>query len=930
MKQFITLALLAILVTSCDRELRFALDQSGDNRSVIEAVLKHYEDEGDDFKLEAAKFLIRNMPHNYGYEGEGIEKYNALVLETVGVSDNKRVQYFNDKVTTIQGERHAAIDIREVKADYLIRMIDHACNEWRNAPWAKEYDQEVFYEYVLPYRLNNETLSDWHQAIDEEFSYYTQPSLLSRRGVQYEAEKAQGVDCETKEALGTSEGKSVWLNNESSELNFHIPSEGSVTRRLILKYACTDTIHQALFLVNGVVKDTLKLAPTRNSLSYKEKWFNVPFSLQQGDNVVSIAHPSQPIAVDYIQLGAVEPCNSQVETDFSHNYWRIKNLLTNHYITTRKETGASSAPIELTEGVPNDIRQELRIDYQGFQQWKLLCHEKDSAEICLEVKFGTPNTQKPGMPVSQGRPMLKTFQFWYFIPAGEGCFRIMNKQTGMYLESKRDSLSGKDILVQNDYSTSDAQLWTMESAGLNENPNNLFQIHSALSEAVRVFDVTHQFEYYNGNGNIAPRGATLIKAKSGRCRDEAAFTIYLCRHIGIPAAEDFTPNWANRSMNHSWSVIPTSNGGHTPFYMGIMPTDTANTYHPYKKPKVLRRRFSPNMEIVKDIAEEPGRPALFQNPRFTDVTDEYYRTIDVEREVPSDIAEEHSVAYICVFDNKNWVPVYYGKIKGGKVTYRSMVGDIVYMSGVYENGHLELFGSPFLVKKDGTIQSFEPDLEHRGDMYLIRKYPFLGADSFFNLRMDGGQFQGANKSDFSDAVTFHTHRGATNGDWYDIPVADSLGQYKYLRYIGSKGSFCNINELEFYDENNVKVSGKIIGTQGEGWAPKERVFDGDILTGFAALSPDGNWVGLELDAPKHLSRFRYIPRNDGNCVEIGDEYALFCWHNGQFEEIAHEVATRNELNLKDMPTNGLYLLRDLTKGVEERIFTYENGRQVWW
>lgn len=33
---------------------------------------------------------------------------------------------------------------------------------------------------------------------------------------------------------------------------------------------------------------------------------------------------------------------------------------------------------------------------------------------------------------------------------------------------------------------------------------------------------------------------------------------------------------------------------------------------------------------------------------------------------------------------------------------------------------------------------------------------------------------------------------------------------------------------------------------------------------------------------------------------------------------------------KDVPKGALYLLRDLTKGKDERIFTYENGVQVWW
>ena len=930
MRKILLLLLGTIMLSSCDRELRFALDQAGENRTELESVLTHYKEEGDDFKLEAAKFLIRNMPFNYSYEGSAVEMLDSLVMETAYVSDNRRSKYFDDKVALVSGEVHLAVDVRKVKADYLIRMIDEACDVWQKSSWAKQYSREIFYEYVLPYRLNNEILSNWHEGIDNEFPYYKTACLLSRRGVQYEAENAECVNCETIEALGTSEGKSVLLKSESSELRFHIASEGEVFRRLILKYSCTDTLLQAMLKVNGQVRDTLLLAPTRNSLTYKEKWFNTILPLKKGDNVISITAASATLGVDYIQLGVVEPCNDRVERDFSKDYWRIQNRKTNRYITTHKEAGASSALIELCALDPNDINQQLRIDYQGFHQWKLLCHQKDSAEICLEVKFGTPKTQKPGMEISQGNSLLKTFQFWYFIPAGDGCYRILNKQTGMYLETRLDVKTGKELLVQNDYSTDDAQLWKMESVGRNPYMNEDFPIHSAVSEAVRVFDVTHQFEYYINGGNIAPRGTTLMKAKSGKCRDEVSFSNYLCRHIGIPAAEEFTPNWANRSMSHSWSVLIDSVGKHIPFYMGLMPRDTANTYHPYKKPKVFRRRYSPNMEMVRDLADEKSRPKLFQNPRFTDVTDEYYKTFDVVQNVPEEIATQHSVAYICVFDNKNWVPVHYGKIQDGTVTYRSMVGDVVYMSAVYESNHLVLFGNPFLLRKDGEIQSFEPDFEHTGGMYLIRKYPFLGADSYFNLRMDGGQFQGANKSDFSDAVTFHTHRGATNGDWYDIPVADSLTQYKYLRYMGSKGSFCNINELEFYDKTNTKIEGRIIGTQGEGWALKENVFDGDILTGFAALSPDGNWVGLELKQPKLISHLRYIPRNDGNCVEIGDEYALFCWHNGQWEEIAHQLATKNELRLENMPTNGLYLLRDLTKGVEERIFSYENGRQVWW
>ena len=79
------------------------------------------------------------------------------------------------------------------------------------------------------------------------------------------------------------------------------------------------------------------------------------------------------------------------------------------------------------------------------------------------------------------------------------------------------------------------------------------------------------------------------------------------------------------------------------------------------------------------MKEETGVPELFRIPKFTDVTDEYMVTTDITRYVPSEYSTE-KVAYICVFDNKNWVPVYYGNIKNDKVTFPSMGREIVYMA----------------------------------------------------------------------------------------------------------------------------------------------------------------------------------------------------------------------------------------------------------
>ena len=61
---------LSLFFFSClhlhERELKFALKMAGANRFELESVINYYKSNGDKQKLEAAKYLIKNMPfHNY-------------------------------------------------------------------------------------------------------------------------------------------------------------------------------------------------------------------------------------------------------------------------------------------------------------------------------------------------------------------------------------------------------------------------------------------------------------------------------------------------------------------------------------------------------------------------------------------------------------------------------------------------------------------------------------------------------------------------------------------------------------------------------------------------------------------------------------------------------------------------------------------------
>ena len=131
-----------------------------------------------------------------------------------------------------------------------------------------------------------------------------------------------------------------------------------------------------------------------------------------------------------------------------------------------------------------------------------------------------------------------------------------------------------------------------------------------------------------------------------------------------------------------------------------------------------------------------------------------------------------------------------------------------------------------------------------------------------------------------------------------------------------------------------EIRGAIIGTDGS-WGnnperTKEKAFDGDLLTYFDAPIHSGGWVGMDFGKPVSLEKVLCTPRGDGNTIEVGDRYELFYWSKGHWVSLGEQVATTVSLVYEDVPVGTLYWLRNRTKGKDERIFTYEEGRQVWW
>ena len=148
--------LVVAAITSCNDTLDQSLELAGDNRQELEKVLAYFEDDEDPLKYEAACFLIENMPYHYAPKGENVDYVDSVYLAMSEYPKEQREKVFKEllKAKDLPNGR-PEIDIRTVKADYLIKSIDEACDFWHEVAWSKEYDTSLFFDYVLPYRLTS-------------------------------------------------------------------------------------------------------------------------------------------------------------------------------------------------------------------------------------------------------------------------------------------------------------------------------------------------------------------------------------------------------------------------------------------------------------------------------------------------------------------------------------------------------------------------------------------------------------------------------------------------------------------------------------------------------------------------------------------------------------------------------------------------------
>jgi hypothetical protein len=177
-KALSALLLITALTVGCNdfSPIASVLDSAGSNRSELEAVLDHYKTkDANPQKLQAAEFLIKNMPAHYSYAGNEIFEYYdyaARILANKSLSPEQQCDsllFITDlKYRDLPGQ--IVSDAQIIKADYLIKNIDTSYDGWVNCDWASQITFDEYLEWLLPYKATElQELDAWRDTLLAHF-----------------------------------------------------------------------------------------------------------------------------------------------------------------------------------------------------------------------------------------------------------------------------------------------------------------------------------------------------------------------------------------------------------------------------------------------------------------------------------------------------------------------------------------------------------------------------------------------------------------------------------------------------------------------------------------------------------------------------------------------------------------------------------------
>lgn len=406
-----------------------------------------------------------------------------------------------------------------------------------------------------------------------------------------------------------------------------------------------------------------------------------------------------------------------------------------------------------------------------------------------------------------------------------------------------------------------------------------------------------------------PSATFLLEHPVGVCRELCGYVVYLLRSLGIPAVTDQYVVSPHTSGAHWWNAVRDTTGRMVSFWLP---------------------------ESVVGREQNDGRPKgkVFRHEyggSVRDVTAEYFGANEARIKVTPEFQGKD--LELCVFTCGGYVPVDKGKQKGQMVLFHNLEPGIRFFP-MYRNevGQLEFAGYPFCIDRLGSTVSYVPDTLTRQRAVLRRKYAYHHHLKERAVRMAGNRVVGSAYADFRASVplftfpyTLKTNRHVMRAET-DIPI-------RYVRWYANPAKFhVAVAEVAFHERGTgSEIPFTVLDLPDAIYGfGVDKMMDGDVLTTYQAKEEGNQVLTYDLGGYYQLNDMLFVPHNDGNYIEAGDEYELF-YHDGMdgWKSLGRQIAVADSLVYDNVPRNSVLWLRDLTKGREEQQFILdEYGEQL--
>lgn len=419
----------------------------------------------------------------------------------------------------------------------------------------------------------------------------------------------------------------------------------------------------------------------------------------------------------------------------------------------------------------------------------------------------------------------------------------------------------------------------------------------------------------------------LLEAPVGICREDCDRTVYAMRAHGVPVAIDellISPDYGG---NHQWNVVYDTDDKIYRFFDNRDFKPTRNSIHDdqRRRGKVYRHTFTMQHDRIEKYRNAIHAPAYLSNPRLKDVTMEYYGNNTAEVRTFNNEKEN----YLGIFSPNDMEPIDIGVVKNGNVLFTNIEPNLIYFP-VSPRGEKSFYinGFPFLITPDGRTVTFEPNENQMRKVRLRRKMP-IGFLQKGRMKMIDSCYVESSPYPSGPWKTIDTIKSPYYHSFNRITLNTPLND-RYLRIMAPDGKKrVEIGEFIACSDSVATKKATLFALDSDSKRPnRKKLTDGDLLVWYTYKpKPNDGGIVLRVDSSDEINYIFMLPHNDDNFVVPGEKYELMYFNKSGWISLGKKISDDFSIDF-EAPDNAVLWLRNLTKGVEEQVFLWRDGRQV--